>query len=117
MSMLRSLWVSVSSAGGHNAIAFAVAELRDHASWLPWRRPWFSYDFDAARLEFLNGDLDVAVNQYEDRTRRWRFVPAPQEVEGGCGARKSELDPSPAIIAHGLVGDDTAIQMIDAESL
>jgi hypothetical protein len=91
--------VSVSSAGDHHAIALAVPKLRDRAPRLPWRWSRFCYDLDAARLESLDDDFDVVVNQHKDGLLRWRFVLVPQEVEGGIGAWKSEFDPSPAIIA------------------
>jgi len=109
--------VSVSSAGDHHAIALAVPKLRDRASRLPWRWSRFRYDLDATRLESLDGDFDVVVNQHEDGPLGWCFVLAPQEVEGGIGAWKSEFDPSSAIIAHGLIRDDAAIQVIDIERL
>src|SRR5690348_11108962 len=117
MSMLRSWRLNESSADDHHAIAFAVAELSDRASRSPWRRSWLRHDLHASRLEVLDGDFDVAVDQHEDGRLGWRFVPAPQEMEGGRGAWKSELDPSPAIIAHGPIRDDAAIQVIDVERL
>jgi hypothetical protein len=78
---------------------------------------WLEQDFDTARSESFDGGFDIVVHKDKDGLGGRSLIPASEEMQCRFRATEPEFDPSPAVLAHGLIGGYLAVEGICVKCL
>src|SRR6202040_2794126 len=114
-SFYCKIWGFSLSAADDYAIALAVAKLRDRPRWLPGRCLRPGNDLHAVGLQCRDGTFHLVLHQHQNGFCRRDLIITPKEMQCRFGTVEFQLDPSPPIPPHGLVGGNLAAKMFDVE--